>query len=154
MRLKLDGLIAEILRDVDSEILRQHPRHCNLPKAQRVHLIISTLVSEGVARIDENGSYRPSRRLERLDGVKSHPVPLDFEDSMAPLAIATSVHDFSNELSAYAKSNLEKSAGLIVSLFSMISHGLIKYTGREDGRCSFLALPGFEDKASQFIAGS
>jgi hypothetical protein len=104
MKLRLDALIAEIVRSIDLNLLMHDPDFADLPLPQRMHFIVRTLGRCDIARGEKCGRkvrrWRPSRRLEDHFGVKQHGIPDEVERIEAPVAISTLADEFSDLLEA------------------------------------------------------
>jgi len=103
MEVKLDAIVAEIVENIDFELLEGDPKFDSLPRSQRIHLVLSMLADKNIARKEEVGvgstiCWRPSRRFEKYLGVKEHCIPDEHEVTEAPLARVKLAQQFSQAL--------------------------------------------------------
>lgn len=69
MKVRLDALIAEIAETINVNLLMRDPNFAALPRFNRLHFILRSLVRCDIARAEKCGGrkvrrWRPSRRLE------------------------------------------------------------------------------------------
>jgi hypothetical protein len=136
---KLDGLVAEIVRAFDSDYLLDDDNLKTLWQPNRTHFILAALVRCDLARVEKSGDmrrWRPSRRLEKLPGVKRHGIADEIERVEAPIAIST----LADDVDAFLRANhdvVEDVAFCVVRHVQMCALGVLEYRGKKDGRCQF-----------------
>jgi hypothetical protein len=138
MNVKLDALIAEIVRIIDLNLLEQYPPFETFWRANRMHLILASLKRCDVARSERRGVglyWLPSRRLEDYAGVKHRGIRDEFERT-EPTGFSTDAHEFAEILRSNRKV-IEKVTRHVVRCFELYQLGFLKYRGKEDGFLQF-----------------
>jgi hypothetical protein len=155
MEVKLDAMVAEIVGNIDFELLEGDPKFDSLPRSQRICLVLSMLADKNIARKEEVGvgstiCWRPSRRLEKYLGVKEHGIPDEHEVTESPLTLVKLAQEFSQALRAYKKEELMVTVSAAVQLFALFGLGMLEYVGKRNGQCEFRASPDFDAKAKEY----
>jgi hypothetical protein len=141
MNVRLDTIITEIAAILDFSLLRHDPEFDDLPRFNRMHLIMACLARRNIARAEKFGGrkvrcWRPSRHLENNFGVKGHGIPDEVQRIEAPIVISTLADDFSELLEANGET-IDEVASYVLRLFGMYALGLLEYRGKKDGLCQF-----------------
>jgi hypothetical protein len=141
MNVRLDAIVAEIIRIIDLDLLTLEPDFEELWRANRTHLIIAALVRGGIARPDEarGGNarrWRAARRLENHVGVTIHGIPDQVERHEALLGMNTYADKFSEVLDANGTA-IKEVASYVLRCFTRYEKGVIEYRGKIDGLCNF-----------------
>jgi hypothetical protein len=137
---RLDALIAEIAGVLDVELLNNNPSFAALPRFNRTHFIMHSLVRGDIARAEKWGrrvlKWWPSRRLEQHRGVKYHGIPGAYLRIERPIGIST----LADEFSEFLEGNDEKAdevASRVCRRFAKYELGVLEYCGKRDGLCRF-----------------
>src|ERR1700761_9082174 len=122
MKMKLDAVVAEIVRNIDLEIVQHNPGLAKYPRQHRLYVLFDFLRKEDVIKDVNEGdlpTLRPSTRLERFFGVERHGILDEYEDIVDPSALSAIHSEFGKEFDALRGEALEKEVGFIISLFAM-----------------------------------
>jgi hypothetical protein len=136
VKVKLDAVVAEIVRSFDSEVCDETPKFKSLLKAHRMHLLLQMLERRDVARVEKGSAeispyWRPSKRLEGFFGVERHGFADEYEDVDHLPAILEIADQFARViLGKMTEPKVEKDVGIIISFFAMYRQGLVKYAGK------------------------
>jgi hypothetical protein len=139
MQSRIDALVAEIARTIDSRMLADDSNFADLWRPYRSHVLLTHLVRRDVARTEKwSGTVRwlPSRNLEINFGVKGHVIPDEVERTERPLGMNTLVDEFSEYLTANTEF-VDEATSYYLRRFAMYQKGLFEYRGKKDGRCQF-----------------
>lgn len=127
MKVRIDAIVADIATILDVSLLRHDPELADLPRFQRLHLIMTCLAGRKIARAEKFGGrrarcWRPSLRLESNVGVKGHGIPDELERIEAPIVISTLADDFSELLQANGEA-VDEVTFYVVRRFGMYASG-------------------------------
>ncbi|TFW57600.1 hypothetical protein CT676_29405 [Bradyrhizobium sp. MOS001] len=153
MKVRVDAIVAEIANVLDISLLRHDPEYADLPRFNRMHLIMRCLARRGIARGEKCGGrkvryWKPSRHLEIDVGVKGHGIPSELERIEAPVVFSTLADDLSEFLGANGEA-VDEVASFVVHLFGKCALGLLEYRGKEDGLCQLARSSGGIDVAKK-----
>ncbi|WP_145984377.1 hypothetical protein [Bradyrhizobium nitroreducens] len=142
MKVRVDAIVAEIANVLDISLLRHNPEFADLPRSNRMHLIMSCMARRGIARGEKYGGrkvryWKPSRHLDTDVGVKGHGIPSELERIEAPVVFSTLADDLSDFLGANGEA-VDEVASFVVHLFGQYALGLLDYRGKKDGLCQFV----------------
>jgi hypothetical protein len=141
MKVRVDAIVAETATILDVSLLRHDPEFADLPRYNRMHLIMTCLARRKIARAEKFGGrkvrcWRPSRHLENNIGARGHGIPGELERIEAPIVISTLADDFSELLQANGQI-IDEVASYVVRRFGMYASGLLEYRGKKNGLCWF-----------------
>jgi hypothetical protein len=141
MNVKLDAITVEIVRNLDSDLLKHDSNFENLWRPNRVHIIVSVLVRRGVVQATKpkRGTvprWRSARRLENCAGATSRGISDEVERIEAPIGMNTLADEFFEFLEANGEV-IEEIASNVLRCFKMYRSGLLEYRGKKNGLCQF-----------------
>lgn len=141
MKVKLDAIVAEIANAVVSDLLEHDPRFEQLPRPERMHLIVAMLRDRRLVRLENANSaatpyWRPARRLQSYFGAGEHGIGDEHEELALPSAISFLADEASQAMARFDV-QLDQIVGLVITVFAMYKQGMLEFCGKEDGLCSF-----------------